>query len=55
MTKGYPWDQKIMPKSFRCKKANNVVCEYENCSLYYGKPAEYTRHFDTCPDRERVK
>ena len=50
----YPWRAPIMPRGYRCKRAEKV-CAYENCSLYYNRPSEYSRNFDTCEHGEMMK
>ena len=50
----YPWRAPIRPRSYRCTKEGKV-CSYENCAIYYGKPSEYSRNFDTCEHGEMTK
>ena len=49
MNSGYPWRQRIIPKSFTCRLMG-TGCSNEKCPCYmpYGV---YLRSFEECPER----
>ena len=53
MTSGPPYRQKIVPRTYVCKKTGRS-CAYEKCPEYTGY-SDYVRRFDTCPHREMTK
>jgi len=53
MTSGPPYRQKIVPRTYVCKKTGKS-CAFEKCLRYIGY-GDYVRHFDTCEYREMMK
>ena len=50
MTSGPPYRQKIVPRTYVCKKTGKS-CAYEKCPEHESY-SKYIRCFDTCPHRE---
>ena len=54
MTHGPPWRQKIVPRTFKCKRTGRG-CASEKCPLYSERYKDYVDNFDTCEHREMEK